>query len=426
MGADTTNKGSLLRIVGPLVGATCIVVAVMLIEQDLNYRPAPRARGREGLARDERVPTTEKIKLTWEDLFEEEAAQRPPHRVEDTDGGMQYNQFGERMFALDLRISPQDVPSLPGGSAKFRCQQFNFSTIKSSQIIGYDPLIDTPEGLDLIHHIDLFMCDDSLADQFFTPQNCGSFSMFMHSQKGPCYQLQFAYDRGASGFRLPAEAGFELGPRTPISHLLLQIHYLLPKEKLSRTKKYIDTSGIRLYLTPDVRQFSAASMALLDYGVLIPPNNPSYHFEFECDESYLSDIIAKDIVNQTGVTFFGTHLHAHSRGKKLWVSHIRAGKEIGRFGDNQDYKGYGESQSYVFYQAKSEFRQGDSLQGHCIFNTSGKSQITPYGVTHGTEMCAFVLFYYPANPTRFHDVNHLCSLYGDTRKPNKLRLIKGE
>ena len=95
-------------------------------------------------------------------------------------------------------------------------------------------MVDLPEGKDLVHHIDLFLCDDLLKDRFRVPGECGSFSAFMHTAKGPCYQLLFAYDRGASGFRLPKDVGFAIGKGTPFTKLLLQIHYLMPKEALEK------------------------------------------------------------------------------------------------------------------------------------------------------------------------------------------------
>ena len=83
----------------------------------------------------------------------------------------------------------------------------------------------------------------------------------------------------------------------------------------------------------------------------------------------------------------------------------------GTFGKNMDYKGYGASQSYQFYDADSKFKTGDAMQAHCIYDTSHKDTPTAYGVDHGDEMCAFIMFYYPANPKVLYKMNHLCSLY---------------
>ena len=83
-----------------------------------------------------------------------------------------------------------------------------------------------------------------------------------------------------------------------------------------------------------------------------------------------------------------------------------------------DYKGYGTSQSYQFYQASDKFKAGDALAGHCVYNTSHiTNRNTNYGVDHGDEMCAFIMFYYPADVTTLYKMNHLCSLF-PSRDPN--------
>jgi hypothetical protein len=64
----------------------------------------------------------------------------------------------------------------------------------------------------------------------------------------------------------------------------------------------------------------------------------------------------------------------------------------------------------MFYENKLPFLQGDALRGHCVYNTTGKNTTTHYGVDHGDEMCAFLLFYTPHVSSAVFDQNHLCSL----------------
>jgi hypothetical protein len=51
--------------------------------------------------------------------------------------------------------------------------------MRPAQIIGYDPINTRPNGVDLVHHMDLFLCDETLGDRFSTPADCSSFSVFM-------------------------------------------------------------------------------------------------------------------------------------------------------------------------------------------------------------------------------------------------------
>ena len=50
----------------------------------------------------------------------------------------------------------------------------------------------------------------------------------MYREKS-CIQMIWAYDRGALTYKFPSDTGIRLGPSVGFTHLLLQIHYLLPK-----------------------------------------------------------------------------------------------------------------------------------------------------------------------------------------------------
>jgi hypothetical protein len=62
-------------------------------------------------------------------------------------------------------------------------------------------------------------------------------------------------------------------------------------------------------------------------------------------------------------------------------------------------------------QADSTFQPNDSLVANCVYDSRGADRSMTYGVAHGDEMCAFILFYYPADPAKLHDLNHVCTLF---------------
>ena len=86
----------------------------------------------------------------------------------------------------------------------------------------------------------------------------------------------------------------------------------------------------------DAHTFNWPKIGLLDYGLSIPGNDPNWHFKFNCHGDVLARMLSKDLekektkVAHEGVTFFATHLHTHSNGRKLWVDHEREGKVIGK------------------------------------------------------------------------------------------------
>jgi hypothetical protein len=258
--------------------------------------------------------------------------------------------------------------------------------------------------------------------------------------------------RDADGFTLPPQMGFRLGPRTLYTRYLLQIHYLRPVEPLPPGPPLFDTSGLRLWFTPDLRPvgflvlfcIARCSFLLLCITVAVQSSTAARSFYWTTRWRFLpiqrpiiwlspvtgrtwpvcsgiprkptswltSDVemLAADLVGGRELTFFATHLHAHNYGSALWVEHLRNGKVLGTLGRNLNYSGYGPSQNYEFYTAASRFRAGDELRAHCVFNTTGVTSETHYGVDHGDEMCAFLLFYYPSNSSALAPQSHICSL----------------
>ena len=59
-----------------------------------------------------------------------------------------------------------------------------------------------------------------------------------------CIQMIWAYDRGALTYKFPPEAGIRLGPTVGFTHLMLQIHYLLPKGYIVGKGDGLDSSGL--------------------------------------------------------------------------------------------------------------------------------------------------------------------------------------
>ena len=57
---------------------------------------------------------------------------------------------------------------------------------------------------------------------------------------------------------------------------------------------------------------------------------------------------------------------------------------------------YGHDQTFVrLPKDASPFRAGDSLTFTCVFDSTKAKHTIRYGVSHGDEMCAPILLYYP-------------------------------
>ena len=63
-------------------------------------------------------------------------------------------------------------------------------------------------------------------------------------KKAPCRVMIYAYDKGASGFRTPEGTAVKVGKGTGITHVVYQVHYLVPMEEAVPINPWADSSGI--------------------------------------------------------------------------------------------------------------------------------------------------------------------------------------
>jgi hypothetical protein len=132
--------------------------------------------------------------------------------------------------------------------------------VASYQIVKLDPYVTLYKGQSIVHHMDIFLCDERM--EVPDDQDCLSSGSWQHAS-GPCSAMAWAYDKGAlAPHELPADAGIRVGAGTPHTKLALQVHYLLPSDgaigQLSasdlRHAGYRDSSGIIVTLWPAVRR----------------------------------------------------------------------------------------------------------------------------------------------------------------------------
>jgi hypothetical protein len=145
----------------------------------------------------------------------------------------------------------------------------------------------------------------------------------------------------------------------------------------------VDRSGIRVYLTKDLRPHDCGVLSLGDPALVLEqlaPRLPAglLQSDFECPSSCVP----------YDVTFFASFLHMHDVGKRMWTEHLRDGQSLGRI-DEVDFWDEG-MQSY---QALSvDVKAGDSFRTTCIHDSNGDVN---WGIASSDEMCIHFVSYYP-------------------------------
>uniref|UniRef100_A0A7S1YDW0 DOMON domain-containing protein n=1 Tax=Sexangularia sp. CB-2014 TaxID=1486929 RepID=A0A7S1YDW0_9EUKA len=195
---------------------------------------------------------------------------------------------------------------------------------------------------------------------------------------------------GSSPMVTPDACGYRLG-EDGYSSLEMETHYDNARKVNVGT---VDRSGIRVYLTKDLRPHDCGVLSLGDPAIMleyIEPTLPAglLQSEFSCPSWCVP----------YNVTIFSSFLHMHDVGKRMWTDHVRNGETIGRI-DQVDFWDEG-MQSY---QAVSvDVQAGDAFRTTCIHNSNGDVR---WGIASSDEMCIHFLSYYP-----HHADFEYCGLY---------------
>ena len=295
--------------------------------------------------------------------------------------------------------------------AGFRCHAYDLRPAlkQDVHVVQIKPFVSAlTNEADVIHHMDIFTCQPRIETSFpkgWKERNdwC-AMEQFINDQS--CIQMIWAYDRGALTYKFPPEAGIRLGPTVGFTHLMLQIHYLLPKGYIvGKGDGFLDSSGFDLY-TDVPRNVDSHLFGFLDQGLLLPPQKNKFKFSVHLSSVDLAMLVGPDMAHFGEVQPFAVHLHAHDHGKALWLEHFRFGKKIGEYASIDPFHGYGRDQTFIHVpKSAPPLRPGDSLTFHCIFDTRDTDSPINYGVSHGDEMCAPLILYFPH--LKEHTVNNV-------------------
>ncbi|CAL4133676.1 unnamed protein product, partial [Meganyctiphanes norvegica] len=262
---------------------------------------------------------------------------------------------------------------------------------KKNQIVGAVPIIQ--EGnWKYVHHMLLYEChsatdSEEVFGKFVQAKGAQCHTANMPPSWSQCNVPIAAWAVGSEGGFYPDHVGLPLGEEHGGSnYFLLETHYDNP----TMDKGVVDSSGIRVYHTDNLREHDAGLLTL-GHNVLpqhiIPPGQEFTtvgHCSAECTQTMLPE---------TGINVFQGMLHTHLLGSKVIVRQIRDGKELPTIlkDDHYDFN-YQEAR-----QIRPEWKvlPGDILMTECLYNSTDKSTATYGGLATQDEMCLSYLVYYP-------------------------------
>lgn len=132
----------------------------------------------------------------------------------------------------------------------------------------------------LVHHMEVFRCMAPANEEI--PIYIGScFDPERPKKTQVCKRVLAAWAMGANPFAYPEEAGLPIGGPNFNHYIMLEVHYNNPELK----SDFVDSSGIRFYITPKLRPMDAGVIELgLEYTdkMAIPPNQERFQLSGYC------------------------------------------------------------------------------------------------------------------------------------------------
>ncbi|CAM9653269.1 unnamed protein product, partial [Scytosiphon promiscuus] len=207
----------------------------------------------------------------------------------------------------------------------------------------------------------------------------------------------FAWAPGASSVELPTDVGFRVGNASSGFHSLsLQTHYDNPNGDVGK----VDSSGVRVYYTEELRPIDMGVMKLGDPDVVLEGNylpDGKYGMSFGCPGSCTEDNFQAE-----EVTMFYHFLHMHENGQTMRTRQYRTddtGEEVLLHTAEVQYYSFLQAGGFSYYVNDSAtIQKGDRFETECYYDTAlssvGSDNVT-FGLGSEQEMCVDYVYYYP-------------------------------
>ncbi|GFO49022.1 DBH-like monooxygenase protein 1 [Plakobranchus ocellatus] len=276
--------------------------------------------------------------------------------------------------------------SVPSTDTTYHCTLWKLPDLGGKHhMIRFEPIIQRGHEL-LLHHAVLYYCLGSLDESIAFPT---SFSCYPNPprQAYQCYQILIAWAIGGKAFNYPTHTGYPFGGAGDPGYFMMETHYDNPNMRAD----YVDNSGLRVYLTTQLRQHDAGIFLVgvnVDAYQIIPPYEKSFMSTGYCEESCLAEGLGDQEMH-----VFANLLHAHLLGVKLRTRHFRNGTELPPIQEDNNYDF--DYQETRFLNTERIIKKGDSLLVECEYDSTQRTTVTHGGLSSRQEMCESFLMYYP-------------------------------
>ncbi|KAK6967742.1 Tyramine beta-hydroxylase [Biomphalaria glabrata] len=270
-----------------------------------------------------------------------------------------------------------DNTSVPAKVTTYICQYIDLVKEIGSgnfHLIAAEPIID---NANVLHHMILFGCNDSL-NIAQGPFECGM------TASQYCQDLLITWTVGLAGDCSHPMTGIRLG-QTGYKKIAIQLHWNNPFTKSDWT----DSSGLRIYYTPNLRTYDAGIWITGSNYFVLPPKLPSVTVTSTCTKGCTRNVVTGPVNITKALN------HMHYAGKQMSIEVLRDGSHY-LYLTNEPIFVYDSPQVYLYTDEVITLQAGDELITRCTFTTANRNTTTFQGQATLDEMCYGFLTYYPA------------------------------
>merc|ERR1711963_635306 len=277
---------------------------------------------------------------------------------------------------------------IPPKDTYYHCRTFKLPDLGGKRhMVRYEPIIE-PGHESLVHHMLLYYC----AGQVDADANAG-LDYECYRAKPPqldlCYSIMVAWAIGGKAFDFPPHAGFSLGTAQDPGFFVLETHYDNPQVR----RDFVDSSGLRLVLTSDIRKYDAGLLELgmtVNEHLVVPALTPAFTARGYCSPECLSEALG-----DSEIYIFSNMLHSHLAGRKLRTRMIRNGQELPPIAQDNNYDFNYQEMRNLYNE--TVVRKGDSFIVECEYENKENRNLYG-GLSTSEEMCLSFAMYYPRQP----------------------------
>ncbi|KAH9491586.1 DBH-like monooxygenase protein 1 [Bulinus truncatus] len=289
--------------------------------------------------------------------------------------GYKNSSLSDDVIVFEFRTSEFQVPT---DIIYYNCRyiKMDLPPVKH-HLIKFEPVIQ-PGNEGLVHHATLFFCTLLGHEEMNKDANCNTLDL------NSC-ETFIAWTTGGKAFTYPESVGHDV----PMGNVgfILELHYHNQEKKSA----IVDSSGLRLYLTPNVRKYDAASLgigALNDKYLIVPPLAQNFVYRGYCDASCTNRALESQDIH-----IFAVLLHCHGHCREIRIRHFQNGVELPPVIEDKNY--HSQNQSIRLLSAERTLKKGQSLVVECSYDTREVTEILHGGLVAVGEDCVSLIFYYP-------------------------------